>query len=91
MHGEFDFWERLALPGESLPGQVLVEITGDSRVLIENHRGIREYSRERIGINVRYGAVQICGSCLEVRRMTKEVLVICGKIDGVTLVRRDRS
>lgn len=91
MHGEFDFWERFSLPGESLPGQVLVEITGDRRVLIENHRGIREFSRERIGINVKYGVLLVCGSCLEVRCMTREVLVICGTIDGITLVRRDRS
>lgn len=91
MRGEFDFWERFALPGESLPGQVLVELTGDGRVLIENHRGIREYSREKIGIHVNYGTVQICGSCLEVRCMTGAVLVICGKIDGITLVRRERT
>ena len=91
MHGEFDFWERFSLPGESLPGQVLVEITGDRRVLIENHRGIREFSRERIGINVKYGVLLVCGSCLEVRCMTREFLVICGTIDGITLVRRDRS
>ena len=91
MHGEFDFWERFSLPGESLPGQVLVEIMGDRRVLIENHRGIREFSRERIGINVKYGVLLVCGSCLEVRCMTREVLVICGTIDGITLVRRDRS
>ena len=91
MHREFDFWERFSLPGESLPGQVLVEIMGDRRVLIENHRGIREFSRERIGINVKYGVLLVCGSCLEVRCMTREVLVICGTIDGITLVRRDRS
>ena len=91
MHGEFDFWERFNLPGESLPGQVLVEITGENRVLIENHRGVREYSREKIGINVQYGVLLVCGSCLELRCMTREMLVICGKIDGITLKRRERK
>lgn len=91
MHEEFDFWERLGLPGESLPGQVLVEITGENRVLIENHRGVREYSRERIGVNVSYGILQVCGSCLELRCMSRENLVICGRIDGVTLMRRERK
>lgn len=84
-----DLWERMDLPGESLPGQVLVEITGENRVLIENHRGVREYSRERIGVKVKYGLVQVCGSCLELRCMTKDQLVISGCIDGVLLKRRD--
>ena len=84
-----DLWERLDLPGETLPGQVLVEISGDNRVLIEHHRGVREYSRERIGVNVKFGQLQICGSCLELRCMTREQLVICGRIDAVHLKRRD--
>lgn len=84
-----DLWEQMDLPGESLPGQVLVEITGENRVLIENHRGVREYSRERIGVKVKYGLVQVCGSCLELRCMTKDQLVISGCIDGVLLKRRD--
>lgn len=89
MRGRFDLWEQLDLPGESLPGQVVVEITGDNRVLVEHHRGVREYSRESIGVNVKFGVVQICGRCLQLRCMTKDQLVISGKIDGVTLKRRE--
>lgn len=89
MGSHSDFWDRLDLPGESLPGQVLVEITGENRVLIEHHRGVREYSREQIGVNVKYGVVQVCGSCLELRYMTKEQLVISGKINCVQLMRRE--
>ena len=89
MGSRSNFWDQLDLPGESLPGQVLVEITGENRVLIERHGGVREYSRERIGIKVKYGLVQVCGSCLELRYMTKEQLVISGKIDCVQLIRRE--
>lgn len=86
------FLERLAdgvdLPSEPLPGQPIVEIAGDRRVLIENHFGVKEYSREKIGVKVKYGIVTVCGCGLELIRMTKEQLVIAGKIDGVTLTRR---
>ena len=84
-----DLWDRLDLPGESFPGQVLVEIAGDSRVLIEHHRGVREYSRQKIGVKVKYGVVEVCGNCLELRCMTREQLVISGKIDSVSLIRRE--
>ena len=88
MKGRYHLLEQLDLPGESLPGQVIVEIAGDDRVLIEHHRGIREYTSEQIGVCVRYGMVQICGSGLCLRSMTKEQLIISGKIDSVVLKRR---
>ena len=76
------------LPGELLPGQSLVEISGDCRVLIENHAGVIEYSRERIGVGVKFGQVTICGCGLELCRMTREQLIIRGRIDAVSLTRR---
>ena len=85
-------WERLAdgadLAAEPMPGQPIVEIAGDRRVLIENHYGVKEYSREKIAVKVKYGFVCICGCNLELIRMTKEQLVISGRIDTVGLIRR---
>ena len=84
--------ERLAdatdLQGEAFPGQPLMELYGDRRVLIEHHAGVTEYGRERIQIKVRYGQLCICGKCLELSRMTSDQLVITGQIDAITLIRR---
>ena len=85
------FTEDLELPGEILPGQSLVELAGDSRVLIENHRGVTEYSRCRIGATVSFGRVLVCGENLELARMTQRQLVITGRVEGVTLVRRGQT
>ena len=81
--------ESADLPAEPLPGVPLIEIAGEQRVLVENHKGVREYSSERILIHVRYGHVCICGSCLVLSRMTNEQLVISGRIDSVHLARRE--
>lgn len=81
--------ERADLSGEPVPGIPLVEIAGDNRVLIENHRGVTEYSSNRIGIRVRYGVVLVCGQYMELSQMTKERLVISGRIDGISLCRRN--
>lgn len=82
-------WEALLeeaeLPGELLPGQSLLELAGQTRALIEGHDGITEYHTERIRVRVKYGEVCICGSGLELTRMTKEQLVITGRIQTVTL------
>lgn len=87
------FLERLAdraeLEMEPMPAQPIVEIAGDQRVLVENHGGVRAYCSERILVNVKYGIVCVCGCGLEMIRMTKEQLVIRGRIDSVSLQRRD--
>lgn len=86
------FLERLAeesdLVTEQLPGQTIVELAGDRRVLIENHYGVKAYGREQIIVKVKYGYVCVCGCGLELLRMSREQLVIRGRIDGVTLQRR---
>lgn len=86
------FLERMAadadLPGEGIPGESLVEILGQSRVLVEGHRGVREYSREKISVSVKFGEVCICGCNLELIHMSGNQLVIRGQIYEITLLRR---
>lgn len=94
MKDRWSILDRIAegadLAGEPIPGLPVVEIGGECRVLIENHFGVTQYSRERICVRVKYGQVAVCGCGLELIRMTKEQLVISGRIDGVTLIRRGR-
>lgn len=85
-------WQKLSREGDihsqPLPGIPVVELAGDRRVLIENHFGVREYSRERIGVKVKFGLVVVCGQGLELSRMTRQQLVIRGAVDSVCLERR---
>lgn len=91
MKQQGDFFERVVmgadLPGEALPGQPLVEIARDCRVLIENHSGVTAYGPCEIHVKVNFGKVFVCGRGLKLARMTKQQLVITGKIDGVSLQR----
>lgn len=81
--------ERLSIQDETLPMQTVVELLGDRRVLIEHHRGVTEYSRERIQVRVKYGVLCIGGMALQLCKMTSDQLVIMGKIDSITLFRGD--
>lgn len=84
--------ERIAegsdIAGEPLPLQPLVELAGDRRVLIEQHRGVTAYSAERICVKVRYGIVAVSGHGLRLGQMTRARLVIFGRIDAVELIRK---
>ena len=83
--GMREFLNRTSLPELELPGQPLVEICGTYRVLVEGHRGVKEYGKERICVAVRGGVVVIRGEKLELRCMSRLRLVITGVIHGVIL------
>lgn len=78
------------LPAEPLPGLTIIELAEDRRVLIERHQGVTEYCRDRIKVKVRFGSVCVCGCGLELSRMSRDQLVISGRIDSVQLCRRKR-
>lgn len=80
----------LGIPPEILSGLPVVELTGDSAILIEQHRGITAYSEEEICVGVNFGTVCVCGSRLTVHVMNRERIIIYGAIEAVRLERRRR-
>ena len=82
--------DRTELESETLPGQPILELAGDRRVLIERHGGVIEYGSERIRVRVSYGMLCVNGCGLELVRMTHQQLVISGRIDSVWIQRRCR-
>ena len=76
------------LPGEPLPGQPVVELLGEGRVLIERHFGVCQYCSQYVSVNVGFGAVVVRGAGLELMHMSKDQLVISGKIVGIEVNRK---
>lgn len=79
--------DQADLTEEAVPGDTLVELMGDGRVLIERHRGVTQYCGEHIQVRTGFGAVSVLGCSLRLRLMTDEKLVIAGQIDDIRLVR----
>lgn len=76
---------------ELFPVIPIVELAGSRRVLIENHLGVTQYSRETIGIKMKYGEIQINGCGLTLEQMTRVKLVVTGRIDGICLHRKEKG
>ena len=66
----------------------LVELTGDSRVVVENHLGVLAYATEEISIRVKYGNILVQGDELCLCELSRDQLVITGTIYSVRLFRR---
>lgn len=63
---------------------VLIRMTGTHEIILENYKGILEYSDKRIRVKTNPKIVNISGSLLEIRTITDELLIIAGGISGIT-------
>lgn len=74
---------KLDLSTEAMQSQTLVEIFGNGRVIVENHRGIIQYGCDQICIKTKKGFITVHGNGMQVAKMSKEQLVIVGSIERV--------
>ena len=71
------------LPADLAYGSVLVSVTGQNELLIENYRGILEYKDEHIRIQAKDCRILIVGKQLKIEYYTNEEMKITGLIDSV--------
>ena len=77
------------LTDEVLPGQTVIELIGEGRVLIEGHGGILAYSNEEVYAKVSYGIAKTIGCNLKLSYMDDCKLIITGDITAIHLARRE--
>lgn len=80
-----------SITGTTLPGVPLLELSGDQRILIENHCGITCYSHREIRIKVKFGQICVSGCNLELMHMSATQLVITGNIAAINIIRGNES
>ena len=73
------------LKTEGLRPKTLVELYGNERVLIEEHRGIVAYGAEAIRVGSTFGMVMIEGAELRLCCMSRSQIVIRGRIECIRL------
>ena len=83
-----DFIMKTELPSETLPGTPILELIGTDRLLIEGHQGITQYACDCLQVKVNYGFICVRGQGMKISVMTKNYLVISGRIDAITVERR---
>ena len=72
--------ERLELPSALLPGQGRLSLCGGRQALIEGHRGLLEYTPERIAVSMGHETLSLTGDNLRLQAMNAGELLITGRI-----------
>ena len=71
------------LPADLAYGSVLVSVTGQNELLIENYRGILEYKDEHIRIQAKDCRILLVGKQLKIEYYTNEEMKIKGFIEQI--------
>jgi len=84
-------WRSLVAGALDLPKDVVVNVPrvtviGSLQVTVENHRGIVEFTPEKIRIACGEGAVEIRGENLALRAILPEEIVLDGRILAVSFI-----
>jgi sporulation protein YqfC len=75
--------DLLELPREIVLNLPRLIVVGNLQCYLENHRGVIEYTTERVRISVNGGEIKITGSNLVIRSMANDEIAIDGMIDAV--------
>ena len=75
--------DKLDMPEDILYNAPKLSLTDGRRTLIENHRGVLEYGKERVVVNLGRGRIIISGSELRLKAMNRTELLVRGRIRSV--------
>ncbi len=75
--------DRLSLPAELVSEVPRTTLSGGSQVYVENHGGLKTYTRQCIEVKTRDGILRVIGDDLELAAMTKTDIVIRGFVVSV--------
>ena len=78
--------ESLKLPKDSLLGAVIVTVTGNREALIENYKGILEYTKESIVLQGKNCKICFQGEELSIDYYTNEDMKISGNIEQIRYI-----
>lgn len=78
------FVQASGLPEDVVLGMPRVLLRGDSSLLLENHRGIVEYSAERLRVKTALGMIVVEGNSLTLSELGENDLQIAGVIRSIT-------
>jgi sporulation protein YqfC len=78
--------DLLEIPKDLVLDMPKITMIGRNELYLENHRGIIEYSSQRLRINLSRGFLEILGSKLEIKALLPEEMKIEGDISSCRFV-----
>lgn len=74
------------IPKDVVLGAPILTMTGQTELLIENYRGILEYTDLLVRIQTKAGQIRITGKRLQIEYYTNDEMKITGKVTAIEYI-----
>lgn len=81
------FSDALDIPEEIVLDVPAIKIVSNNKIIIENHKGIIEYSKTNVRINSKIGIVVLKGNDFVIKYITQDEIVLEGEIETVEFIK----
>lgn len=78
--------EMFELPKDITLNMPKMNLIGNNQMLVENHRGIIEYTPNLIRVNTTVGVIRIQGNELNLRNIATDDIMISGDIKSIEFI-----
>lgn len=75
--------ETFELPKDIVMDLAKISVIGNIQVIISNHKGIIEYSKEILRVNTNTGVIKITGNDMYLKTILTEEIIIAGTIERI--------
>lgn len=80
---KYNISDILELPKDIMMDLPKITLIGSIQVLISNHKGIIEYTKEVIRINSNSGVIKVVGKDMYIKIILVEEIIIVGNIEKI--------
>ncbi|PKM96023.1 MAG: sporulation protein [Firmicutes bacterium HGW-Firmicutes-1] len=77
---KINFTEIFEVPKDVVLGEAIITLTGKREAIIENYKGIVEYTNDYIKILTKNGVIEFKGSNFNITYLTNEEIKVIGSI-----------
>ncbi|CCC58152.1 sporulation protein YqfC [Caloramator australicus] len=81
------FSDALDIPEEIVLDVPVIKIVSNNKIIIENHKGIIEYSKTTVRINSRIGIVALKGEDFVIKYITQDEIILEGEIEVIEFIK----
>lgn len=80
---KYNISDILELPKDIMMDLPKITLIGSIQVLISNHKGIIEYTKEVIRVNSNSGVIKVVGKDMYIKIILEEEIIIVGNIEKI--------
>lgn len=81
--------DKLNMPKDIVLNMPVIRVVGDKEILVENHKGLLEYTSSTLKLKSNLGNIVLKGSGFQIKDISDENIYISGTMESLNFVKEE--